>query len=47
MKCVVDASVAVKWLVEEPGSAEARELLAGEDSLLAPDLLVPEVCNAT
>ncbi len=47
MKCVVDASVAVKWLVEEPGSAEARLLLAGGDSLLAPELLVPEVCNAT
>jgi predicted nucleic acid-binding protein len=44
---VVDASVALKWFVEEEGSAEAASLLAHGDSLIAPDLIVPEVCNAT
>jgi predicted nucleic acid-binding protein len=33
MALVVDASVAIKWFIDEP-------------DLLAPDLLVPEVCNA-
>ena len=27
---VVDASVAVKWFVEEPGTAGARRLLNGQ-----------------
>lgn len=35
---VVDANVALKWLVEEEGSAEAADL-----PLAAPDLLVAEV----
>ncbi len=46
MTLVVDASVACKWLVEEVGSAEAAKLLAGNEGLIAPDLVVPEVCNA-
>ena len=46
MTLVVDASVALKWFVEEPGSAPARGLLAGEEPLIAPDLLVAEVFNA-
>jgi predicted nucleic acid-binding protein len=40
---VVDASVALKWLVEEEGSAEAEALL--EQPLAAPDLLAAEVGN--
>lgn len=40
---VVDASVAVKWLVEEPGSVAAHEL-KGRD-LAAPALLRVEVAN--
>ena len=47
---VVDASVAVKWLVREPHSEEALELLASWAesglTLVAPHLLAPEVTNA-
>ena len=43
---VVDASVAVKWLVREPLSHQASLLLAKEVSLLAPDLLFAEAANA-
>lgn len=47
---VVDASVALKWFVDEPDSAQARALrdahLAGESPLAAPDLLIYEVANA-
>ena len=43
---MVDASVAVKWLVDEPHSDEAAKLL--EDGLLlsAPELIYAEVANA-
>lgn len=40
---VVDASVAIKWVVEEPGTAEALALR--NFRLTAPDLLVPECAN--
>jgi predicted nucleic acid-binding protein len=40
---VIDASVAVKWVVEEPGTQEA--LLPRQYRLLAPDLLVAECAN--
>ena len=46
MTLVVDASVACKWFVAESGSDAAAALLAGDQMLLAPDLIVPEVCNA-
>ena len=46
MSWAVDASIACKWFVEEEGSAEAEKLLAGGETLLAPDLIVPEVCSA-
>jgi predicted nucleic acid-binding protein len=42
---VVDASVALKWLVAEADSAEALELRAGQD-VRAPDLLLIECRNA-
>jgi predicted nucleic acid-binding protein len=42
---VVDASVAFKWFVAEEGSEAAREILR-ERELIAPDLIVAEVCNA-
>lgn len=42
---VVDASVAVKWYVPEPGSAEAATILARTDHPLAPDLIVAELGN--
>ena len=43
---VVDASVAVKWVVGEVDSDAAARLLEGEAVLLAPDLLYAEVANA-
>ena len=42
---VVDASVAIKWYVPEPGAAEATAILQAGRSLLAPDLLVAELGN--
>jgi predicted nucleic acid-binding protein len=42
---VVDASVAVKWFVEEPGTADALDLLKGSDLVIAPELVVAEVVN--
>lgn len=46
MRLVVDASVAVKWLIEEEGSESARWLLEGEHELYAPRLIVSEIANA-
>lgn len=43
---VVDASVAVKWLVSEPLSAESATLLDSGATLLAPDLLFAEATSA-
>jgi len=43
---VVDASVAIKWFVEENRSDAARAVLTSGESLVAPDLVVPEACNA-
>ena len=42
---VVDASVAVKWFLSEPGDDKARRLLDADHELLAPELLVAEVSN--
>ena len=42
---VVDASVAAKWFFTESGDQEARELALSGGALIAPDLIVPEVCN--
>ena len=39
---VVDASVAIKWFLLEPGRDEARRL----QRLIAPELIVAEVTNA-
>lgn len=40
---VIDASVAVKWLVDEPGTDAAIALL--DEELHAPDLIYSEVAN--
>lgn len=45
MTWVVDASVAVKWVIPEVLSDRADRLRATEDDLLAPDLLLVEVAN--
>ena len=41
---VIDASIAIKWVVEEDGT-ELALALRGQARLLAPDLLVPECSN--
>ena len=46
MRLVVDASVAVKWLVAERDCAAAHELVAGGDELHAPRLMASEVADA-
>ena len=46
MGLIVDASVAVKWFIDETASEAAHLILDREPDLLAPDLLVVEVCNA-
>ena len=40
---VIDASVAIKWVVEEEGTAEALALR--HRKLIAPDLIVAECAN--
>ena len=42
---VIDASVAIKWFVPELLTEEALGFLHDEHTLLAPDLLWPEVGN--
>ena len=46
MTIVVDASVAVKWVIPEVLSDQAESLRGRADRLLAPDLLLPEAANA-
>jgi predicted nucleic acid-binding protein len=43
---VVDASVAAKWFLNEPGSEAATKLLLGSRPMLAPALIRIEVSNA-
>jgi predicted nucleic acid-binding protein len=45
MTVVVDASVAVKWLVAEEGTTAARSLFDRPDPLIAPDWLVMEAAS--
>jgi predicted nucleic acid-binding protein len=40
---VVDASVALKWVLDEPGTRHAAELVG--ESLHAPDFMLVEVAN--
>ena len=44
MTVVVDASIALKWVIEEDGSEAAGALLL-EEPLAAPDLLMIECAN--
>jgi predicted nucleic acid-binding protein len=46
MSLIVDASVAVKWFAEEPYSDKAEAVLAGDDDLIAPELVLAELGNA-
>ena len=42
---VVDASIAAKWMVEEPGRLDALKILDLQEEIVAPDLIVPEVAS--
>jgi predicted nucleic acid-binding protein len=44
MSYVIDASIAIKWLVEEADSSQVAELM--RLPVRAPDLLIPECMNA-
>jgi predicted nucleic acid-binding protein len=46
MTLVVDASVAFKWFAQEDGTDRALVLLEREEPIVAPDLIVAEICNA-
>lgn len=43
---VVDASIAAKWYLNEPGSSEAAAFLTSADALIAPALIRVEVTGA-
>mgnify|MGYP005856384593 FL=1 len=45
MALVVDASVALKWVLEEPDSHLAQALAEGEEELLVPDFWLNEATN--
>jgi len=45
MKVVVDASVAIKWFVREPGHEQALALLAPGVERHAPDLVIAETAS--
>ena len=47
MTLVVDASVALKWYLKEAGADTARQILAGDEFLVAPELVIAEVCNGS
>lgn len=42
---VIDASVAAKWVIAEPGTEAANDLLSGELRLYAPSLVRVEVAG--
>ena len=46
MAYIVDASVALKWLVVEEDAARAVDLLQSGRDLFAPRLIIDEVANA-
>ena len=46
MAYVVDASVALKWLVVEEDAAKAVDLLQSGADLFAPRLIIDEIANA-
>ena len=46
MNWVVDASIAVKWVIPEVLSDQADRIRDGDADVLAPDLLLVEVANA-
>lgn len=45
MALVVDASVALKWVLQEPDSHLAQALAETDETLLVPDFWLNEACN--
>lgn len=45
MTLVIDANVGLKWFIEEPRSSAARKILEKGASFIAPDIVIPEICN--
>ncbi|WP_431272192.1 type II toxin-antitoxin system VapC family toxin [Dankookia sp. P2] len=45
MTLVIDASVALKWVLDEPDSHLAQALAEGEEELLMPDFWLNEATN--
>lgn len=43
---VVDASVAVRWVVSQPGSEMAEQVVRSRERLVAPELILAEAGNA-
>lgn len=46
MTIVVDASVAIKWVLPEPGSDRAAAIRTADDDLIAPSLAYAEIGSA-
>lgn len=42
---VIDANIAVGWSLESPNSPNCIRILRESDSVVAPDLIIPEVAN--
>ena len=45
MTLVIDANVGLKWFIEEPRSSAARKILNKGASFIAPDIVIPDICN--
>ena len=43
---MVDASIAVQWFANEPGSANAAKLIEADTGPLAPNIMPAEAANA-
>ncbi len=46
MTVIIDASIAVKWLLDEPKSDVARKIASSGEVLVAPELILAEVGSA-
>lgn len=46
MIIIVDASVAIRWMFELDRSDRAEQVLASNERLIAPDLVLAEIANA-
>jgi len=45
-RLVADASIVMKWILEEPGSDDAALLIANADQVYAPEIVLAECANA-